>query len=120
MTTVQSIEAWRSLPELPMGRITKPQETGIIYSVIAVGMVVASVSDCQKQGLREALPMVGDMTVLPTATIRTDAGATVYRLPLTLAPWVAHTCAFAEQGTKLLPGDVEFSDLNGRITADLH
>ncbi len=119
-TTPRSIADWKSLPELQVGKIAKPQESGIIYPVTKVGMLLVNVSDCQKQGLGEAKPMVGDQTALPTVTIRAEAGATLFRLPLQLAQWAAHTCALAEQGTNMLPGDIEFSDLNGRITADLH
>lgn len=119
-TAIRNIAEWKSLPELPIRRIATPHETGVIHHVLSAGMLIVSVSDCHKQGLSAARPLVGDQTVLPTVTIRAEAGTTVFRLPLELAPWVAHTCALAEQGTRLLPSEVEFSDLNGKLNADLH
>jgi len=119
-TTPRSIAERKSLPELHVGRIATPQENAIIYSVIKVGMLLASVSDCQEQGISEAKPMVGEQAVLPTVTIRAEAGATLFRLPLQLSSWAVRACALAEQGNKMLPGDVELSDLNGIISADFH
>jgi hypothetical protein len=118
-TTLRSIDEWKALPELRVGRIATPQERGTIYSVTKVSILVVSVSDCQIQGLSEVKPIVGDKTALPTITVSTEAGFTQYRLPVHLAAWAASTCALAEKVTDLLPSDVEFSDLNGVICADL-
>jgi hypothetical protein len=123
MTPPRTIEDWKALPELEIPEIKSPHEKGMIIKVLKVGALTAPPAKCREAGLTGVSELRGlpppALVALPTATVETDAGPKLYRLPHSLGDWAYTSVAFAMQGQKLFPEKVEFSLLHGRYTADI-
>lgn len=53
-------------------------------------------------------------------TIKEDAGAVCYVLPDNLFSWAEGLVALANRGMNLFPEEATFTEVDGRLAADIH
>jgi hypothetical protein len=113
---MRSAEEWLKLPEISVPTLRSDSESGSILTVVKVGFLAVSESDCKR--LNVVAPSgLGGKCILPTAVISANGTAELHRIPVELGPWVFDSVALAQAGRMLFPSTVEFGKLNGRVYA---
>lgn len=124
MSPPKTIEDWCALPELVIPETKSPHETGLVVKVLKVGLLYAPRAQCERVGLKSVVelpdgPGGKPAAALPTATVETDTGPKLYRLPQALGDWAFSAVALAQQDQKMFPALTEFCNLNGKYVADI-